>query len=225
MSAWSNYWKKLEASKDEVSPQVRVGRINNQVPVSDESWQLTVNKIITMLGLEPSARILDLAGGNGLFSRNLKMKDGITVCADLSHSLLLDAQSQSLPTVECDLRSIPFANSCFDAVVLYAALQYLDENEVMALLGRCREILVDGGRLFIGDVPDVNKRFKYFNNDIRRQKYFESLVGPRPMIGTWFANDWIKHCLEFVGFNNVQILKQSEWEPYKEFRFDVFAQK
>ena len=175
------------------------------------------------LDLSPSSRVLDLAGGNGLFSRSINLVDGFTVCADLSHSLLLDAQSQSLTTVECDLRALPFANNSFDAVVLYAALQYLEEVEVTTLFKRCKEILGDGGRLFVGDIPDVSRRFDYFNDDLRRQKYFDSLTGSRPMIGTWFASDWLRFCLEYSGFKNVEILEQSPWEPYREFRFDVVA--
>lgn len=224
MSAWSSYWKQLEPPTDLTSPQVRVGRISNQVPISEEFWQQTVRKIVLMLDLDESSRVLDLAGGNGLFSRSLNTADGFAICADLSHSLLLDAQSQSLTTVECDLRALPFANNSFDAIVLYAALQYLEEDEVTTLFKRCKEILGDGGRLFVGDIPDINRRFDYFNDDARRQKYFDSLTGPRPMIGTWFASDWIRHCLEYSGFENVQILEQSQWEPYREFRFDVFAQ-
>lgn len=225
MSAWSSYWKRLEPPVNDSSPQLRVGRISNQVAISDESWQQTVNKIVLKLELDASSRVLDLAGGNGLFSRSLDISAGLAVCADLSHSLLLDAQSQSLETVECDLRALPFANNSFDAIVIYAALQYLAEDEVTLLFKRCKEILGENGRLFFGDIPDINRRFDYFNDEIRRQKYFDSVTGPRPMIGTWFASEWVHYCLEYAGFRNVQILEQSHWEPYREFRFDVFAQK
>ena len=224
MTAWSNYWKDLPQSPEESSDQLRIGRTENKIAVTDERWQLTVKKVIHELNIESSSRVLDLAGGNALFSRNLKMRDGLTVCADISHSLLLEAQEYSTNPVECDIRSLPFSSGSFDRVVIYAAVQYLQENDAVLLLKRCREILTPTGQIFIGDIPDTSARFRYFDDVERRKAYFNSINSSRPLIGTWFSRDWFAYALEFAGFRNTRILDQSEWEPYKKFRFDAIAQ-
>lgn len=224
MTAWSNYWKDLPQSPEESSDQLRIGRTENKIAVTDERWQLTVKKVIHELNIESSSRVLDLAGGNALFSRNLKMRDGLTVCADISHSLLLEAQEYSTNPVECDIRSLPFSSGSFDKIVIYAAVQYLQENDAVLLLKRCREILTPTGQIFIGDIPDNSARFRYFDDVERRNSYFDSINSSRPLIGTWFSRDWFAYALEFAGFRNTKILDQSEWEPYKKFRFDAIAQ-
>ena len=224
MTAWSNYWKDLPKASDKSSEQLRIGRTEDKIAVTDERWQLTVNRVINELGIERSSRVLDLAGGNALFARNLRMREGLTVCADISHSLLLEAKEFATNPVECDLRSLPFANGSFDRVVIYAAVQYLQENDVVLLLVRCREILDSAGQIFIGDIPDASTRFCYFDDEDRRRMYFNSINSPRPLIGTWFSRDWFTYALEFAGFKNTTILDQCEWEPYKKFRFDAIAQ-
>ena len=224
MTAWSDYWKDLPQSLEESSDQLRIGRTENKIAVTDERWQLTVKKVIHELNIESSSRVLDLAGGNALFSRNLRMRDGLTVCADISHSLLLEAQEYSTNPVECDIRSLPFSSGSFDKVVIYAAIQYLQENDAVLLLKRCREILTPTGQIFIGDIPDTSTRFRYFDDVERRNLYFNSINSSRPLIGTWFSRDWFAYALEFAGFRNTKILDQSEWEPYKKFRFDAIAQ-
>lgn len=224
MRAWSNYWKNLPQATPNISDQSRIGRTENQIPITADRWHLTVKKVIDELAIGRSSRVLDLAGGNALFSRNLRMRDGLTVCADISHSLLLEAKEFATNPVECDLRSLPFAKDSFDKVIIYAAVQYLQENETVLLLMQCREILDSAGQIFIGDIPDVSTRFRFFENVDRRREYFHSINSPRPLIGTWFSRDWFKYALEFAGFKNTRILDQSEWEPYKRFRFDAIAQ-
>lgn len=224
MKAWTSYWQSLPRTNDTASPQTRVGRVAANAPISDEVWLRTVSKIISKIQLDPSSRVLDLAGGNALFSRHLHNHASLVVCADISHSLLLESRNQKVEPVECDVRSLPFPSNSFDCVIFYAAAQYLSEPELLSLLKGCYQILRGSGRLFVGDIPDVNLRFSYFNNLERRARYFDELGSQRPLIGTWFSRDWFHYALEFAGFKNIQINSQDGDEPYSHFRFDALAE-
>lgn len=224
MNSWQSYWQSLPKASSTEKPQTRVGRVTAGVPIDDEIWLQTVRKIITKLQLSSSNHVLDLAGGNALFSRHLNDHTGLVVCADISHSLLLESQNQRVEPVECDIRSLPFLSNAFDCIVFYAAAQYLSESELLSLLKCCSRILNEDGRLYVGDIPDIDYRFSYFSNMERRARYFNELGSQRPLIGTWFSRDWFQFALEFAGFKNIQITNQDDYEPYSHFRFDASAE-
>lgn len=117
-------------------------------------------RIARLLALRPHARILDLACGEGRYTRAFASMGHRVTGLDLSSDLLEEARQRSpglpgAPTyLRADMREIPFFEQ-FDAVVsLFTSFGYFDEraDDERVLEGIARA-LVPGGRLLL-DLPN-----------------------------------------------------------------------
>ena len=103
----------------------------------------------------PAGRILktdlfDEAVGTGLYPA-LQAR-GQVMGMDISSGTVSRARAR-YPEMECvagDVRQVPVADGCFDAVVSNSTLDHLtDEEEATAALGELRRVLRPGGRLIL----------------------------------------------------------------------------
>lgn len=117
--------------------------------------------LISALGLEPHARVLDLACGTGRYARVLSAAGYRVTGFDFSEELLEAAYHRSpalpgMPTyIRGDMRSLPFFAQ-FDAIVsLFTSFGYFDEpsDDAKVLEGVARA-LVPGGRYLV-DIANV----------------------------------------------------------------------
>lgn len=224
MANWEHYWL-VDHQANPASHHESVGRILNGVPIENEVWLKTVIKVANLLELDENSTFLDLCGGNGLLSSQLPITPQTVVCADLNWDLLLQIESMKILRIQTDMRSSPFKDSSFSAIAIYAALQYLTEAETYQVFEEMFRLLNDGGRAYLGDIPDRNARVAYFSQNNRINRYFDSIKTGRAMIGTWFDTDWLLFALTHVGFSKVTIIQQDNWEPYANFRFDILLEK
>jgi len=115
-----------------------------------------VDGIVTLLGLEPGARLLDLACGHGRHAM-LLAKRGLEVTGyDLSRVCLERARADAAERgvrarwIRGDMRELPFAAE-FDAVInVFTAFGYFEdpEDDLRTLRG-VRAALEPGGRLLL----------------------------------------------------------------------------
>lgn len=117
-------------------------------------------RIARLLALRPHARVLDLACGEGRYTRAFASMGHRVTGLDLSEDLLAEARRRSpnlpgAPTyLRADMREIPFFEQ-FDAVVsLFTSFGYFDDpgDDEKVLAGAVRA-LVPGGRLLL-DLPN-----------------------------------------------------------------------
>ena len=109
--------------------------------------------IAAMVPLE-DIRILDLACGSGRHSELLRKRSGDAVGLDLSMPLLRRARECCLPPIPLargDMRSLPFASSCFELVVnLFTSFGYFETDEESELvLQEVARVLKNRGRFVI----------------------------------------------------------------------------
>lgn len=94
-------------------------------------------------------RILEIGAGAGQGTRYLAGMGARAVATDLSCGMLAagrDLAGPAPPALACDARALPFADSCFDAVVTsYGALPFVADAD--AVLAEAARVLVPGGRL------------------------------------------------------------------------------
>ncbi len=100
-----------------------------------------IGLFVTITGLRPTARVLDLACGAGRHAAELQRRGYDVTGADLSHAMLAEA-SMRLATeggpmlARCDMRRPPFQR-CFDGVVqLFTAFGYFDSEDDNASVPR-----------------------------------------------------------------------------------------
>lgn len=139
--------------------------------------ELIFRDIVTKLpGLQEKNKVvLDIGPGCSDLPRML-----IDLCKRNSHSLLLvDSQEMlsNLPDDEsvtkiggyfpqCERLFADFAGKV-DAIVAYSLLHYVFvESNVWGFLDRCLELLNHGGKLLIGDIPNVSKRRRFFSSPL-----------------------------------------------------------
>jgi 2-polyprenyl-3-methyl-5-hydroxy-6-metoxy-1,4-benzoquinol methylase len=139
--------------------------------IDPERTQKEVEFIASALGLEPGAKVLDLACGHGRISLELARRGVEVVGVDLSpRSLELAraaAEQEGIPIefVQADMREISFVNE-FDAVInIFTAFGYFDdERENQRVLEAVERALKPGGAFLIDTINGVALWARYRPN-------------------------------------------------------------
>jgi SAM-dependent methyltransferase len=220
---WKEYWEKTHsANSDDLQVQVARTRMGN--PIDQESWYKTLRYVEELLEIQPTDTILDACGGNGLFAIRFQEVCHQTTVVDVNAGLLenLVKNSPGIEVIHADLiEYLKNSGSKFEKILFYAGIQYFSELETFQVLEKFREILKPGGILFIGDIPDFNKRDSFMSTDDRYQRYFENLKDGKETIGTWFTFDWLSALSEYLGYESCTLKIQPGYQIYSDFRFDA----
>lgn len=100
--------------------------------------------------VRPGARLLDAGCGSGKMAVPLARAGYGVVGMDLVKEGLMEMRGKAdAEPVAGDVRSLPFREGSFDAVVCYDVLQHLLEPERRAAVDELRRVLVPGGYVFI----------------------------------------------------------------------------
>jgi ubiquinone/menaquinone biosynthesis C-methylase UbiE len=101
-----------------------------------------VDRAVDVLGLQPDARVLDLAAGTGRCTRELvrRFSDVVAVEPDDAMRALIDAGEVLAGTAE----AIPLADGTVDAVFVWEAFHWFDTAAALTEIAR---VLVPGGGL------------------------------------------------------------------------------
>ncbi len=108
-------------------------------------------KTLELLALKPGMKVLDVACGQGAFSRVLAAKGCEVVGVDQGEELIAKARQYDTTNVTYlvddarTLANVPFQR--FDRIVCILAMQNIDPLE--QLFRRAHELLVDGGRFIV----------------------------------------------------------------------------
>ena len=225
---WVNFWAEHGRNSSHSDPQSQVLRTAEQQPIDDERWQATLQSVHKEMKISSGHHMLDLCCGNGLFVRHFSEHSDRIVALDISPSLLekLDElKLKGVETIEADMRLVSFPENSFDRILLYAAIQYLSTKEVLALFHSLVRWLKPHGLLYVGDIPDKQLLWNFYNTEARRATYFENLAQGKDIVGTWFEPIWLQHLGRFVGFSDVRIIYQPEYMIYNHYRFEAVLEK
>ena len=220
---WAEFWKsygKEATGKDE---QTQVFRTFNKEPISKELWAFTLKCIEKQIEPSPDDVLLELCCGNGLISRHFSPMFKKVISVDVSEELIrsIDREQYSnILTVLSDIRELNFDDSSFNKIIIYAGIQYLTHAETTILFEQAFRWLKPGGIFFLGDVPDSNKRWVFYNNRERQSIYFQNLKEGKAIVGTWFESKFFEKLGVFVGFNNSVLIPQHPDLIYSKFRYD-----
>ena len=224
---WKDYWSNKKPSSS-LSPHINVSRTIDGVPISDKDWKKTLEYISNLLNIKSNDNILDLCAGNGLISTGFSDKCESILAVDYSRELLNQIDNKKFSNVETqfsDVREIDFPKNSFSKIIIYFAIQHFTYSEVTNMFGKLLDWLTPSGILLIGDIPDHDRLWEFFNTSERELAYFDSLKNDTPIVGTWFSSNFFVKLSLSTGFVNPRIIKQPDFLINSHYRFDFTATK
>lgn len=225
---WLEFWRDHGRSMQAADAQTQVLRTFNKQPITPERWAFTLSELDRDFPTGGDDDVLDLCCGNGLFTAHFAERCKSVTSVDISPDLLraLDERKLRNVTTRCsDMRAADFPDGSFSRVLIYAAVQYIDHAETIALFRKAFRWLRPGGLLFIGDVPDRSRLWSFYNTPERQALYFENLISGRDVVGTWFDAEWLLRLCTSSGFTSARHIAQHPDLIYAHFRFDLLAER
>jgi ubiquinone/menaquinone biosynthesis C-methylase UbiE len=220
---WTQFWKTYGMENTDSDEQTQVLRTLNRKPISKELWDITLMGIEEQVKPNINHSLLDLCCGNGLISRYFSSKCKNIVSVDISDDLvgLIDlSKFTNIETIVSDIRKLSFDKKRFDRVIIYAGIQYFSMEETVEIFEKVHSWLKPGGIFYLGDIPNYDKRWEFYNNSARRKSYFENLKNGIDIVGTWYDPNYFKHLSEYTGFSRATCLPQQRDLIYSSFRYD-----
>ncbi len=151
--------------------------------LTDELSERQVDEIIDRLGLEPGAKVLDLACGHGRHAIRLAQRGMEVTGLDLSEVFLerarTDAQAAGVDVrwVRADMREIPFEGEFSAAVNIFTAFGYFEDDEEDArVFSAVSRALAPGGRLLLDTIHRDNLAGRYQSRMFERYEEEDVLV-------------------------------------------------
>ena len=222
---WIEFWNNNNII-NKPSLHEKVGRTINGVPIEDERWNEVLSDLEHTLELNSNDDVLDIAAGCGAIAIPFSKRTKMVTALDISKKLLSEMKGiPNLKTVLADAREIDFDNESFSKIIFYFALQHFSEKESALLLQKIYKWLKPGGLCYIGDIPDLEKKFAFFNSKEREAAYFNSIIKGEPIIGTWFSKEFLEKLGSFSGFKQTSIINQPKDYQNAHYRFDVLLRK
>jgi ubiquinone/menaquinone biosynthesis C-methylase UbiE len=222
---WIDYWLSGKLNKNE-NLHAKVGRTIAGIPVEEEAWMNTLNFILSNVGDLKEMEIADICAGSGAITLPLSNICKSVTAIDISEDLLLSfPEKKNIFKITADARDFIFKPESIDVAICHFSLQHFSEGEALELMQRVFNGLRPGGKFYIGDIPEVSKRFNFFNNDQRRKAFFDSIHNNRPTMGTWFDPNTLKYMGDYVGYSNSEIIRQPSNLIFSHYRFDILLEK
>ena len=224
---WATYWTTNQIIENE-NPQCQIGRTVNKIPINQQKWQFHLNEIEQTLCLKPSDTLLDLCAGNGLITMPLSLKCRSTTAVDISNALLerIDAcLYPNITLITADVRNVCLPSEAFSKGLMYGALQYFSEREAIGIFEKIYQSLMDSGKFLVGDIPDIDRLFVFYNKPEWVKAYFDSVKTNTPAVGTWFKKEILVEMAKYTGFSSAVILSQHPDLINSHYRFDLLLTK
>jgi cyclopropane fatty-acyl-phospholipid synthase-like methyltransferase len=228
---WERYWNTADRLNTPIL-QTQVGRTVSGQPVDEAVWANTVAYVLDALRLEGESRVLELCCGNGLLTLPMAQRVKQVVAVDISAALIEMLQDQigkqgvsNIVPLCGDALRVRFEKGRFTHVFMYFALQHFSEREALLLFKKAYDWLEDGGRFFLGDIPDAERKWQFVNTKEYERMYFDSIKSGQPAIGSWFDKIFLEKLARYTGFQSAVVSLQPAEQINSHYRFDFTVQK
>ncbi|WP_203292324.1 class I SAM-dependent methyltransferase [Maricaulis parjimensis] len=187
----------------------QVGHTEQGQPITQEQFENLFSQIVQILDIGPDDWVLDLCCGNGLFTQRLaklaKGAVGVDMSAELIDIARSDHAAPNLSYYTADARcidSLPLASDTrFSKVIMYAALQHFQEDDLRVLLQKLIGLTKPKSVYLIGFIPDFDLADRFYNTPERRAERDRRIADGTDPIGEWWKRDTLRRCAREVGLD------------------------
>lgn len=227
------YWKRnfVDESVVNISDnlQLNIARTKRGKPVDPKIWEKTVRYIIDQTELQKQDNILELCCGNGVLLGELSKYVKRSIGVDYSDVLLKQFEQNfklnNLTLVNKDILEYVIERNSIDKIFIYFSIQHFDEYQTLNIIKNCLSGLKKNGIIFIGDIPDLDEKWKYISKPEYRKDYLNRVLEKRPKIGFWFHKEFFKSFENYFSNIRVEILNQPKYQINSDHCFDVKISK
>lgn len=206
----------------------QVGKTVNGEPVGAGQLSLIVNRIKQVLELNIHDRVFDMGCGNGLITNEIASSVSFITGVERNPSLFEQAcKHASTPNQRfehADILEFKPDNSTTSKAFTYEVVQHLDHQALKRFLLHMKSLLSGNGRLFIGGIPDEERKWAFYNTDQRKCSLSKSLLetGSDP-VGTWYYQDFFYYLADEIDCR-VTTLPQPQDLYTSHYRFDCLVE-
>jgi SAM-dependent methyltransferase len=200
---WKSFWEGYR--RGDVEPEAdlfaQVGRTVEGVPITSAEFELIVRRISERLALEPSDTVFDYCCGNGLITHEVAARVRHVIGIDFAEHLIEVARSRrQAPNVEYHVGDAlepirPFVGRHRpNKYLMSGGLSYFGPADLGLILRHILEISGRGDLLFfIAGVPDVDRKWNFYDTPERRAAHREEEAGDASPsgLGRWWSRDEI----------------------------------
>jgi ubiquinone/menaquinone biosynthesis C-methylase UbiE len=218
---WKEFWNKNMIIEREGIHE-KVGRTVKGIAIEQEKWDKTLSYLEGHLDLSTHDDVLDIAAGSGAIAIPFCEKVHSYTALDISEKLLENLKQFSrIKTLHADAMEADLGKEHYTKVIVYFALQHFSENESGILIEKIYRSLKPGGICFIGDIPDIQRKFAFFDTPERKKAYLDSENNNRPIIGSWFEKKTLQDIGSRAGFRSSLTIDQPPYQINAHYRFDL----
>ncbi len=223
---WEDFWNQQAEATDAGS---QVGRVNTGAQSQEALLERIAAHIVRSLDLQPTDELLDVCCGNGTLTHLLAPQVDSCLGVDLSEKLIAKAKAsnslEKLHFSRANALQLSGLGRSFNKINLYFSFQYFEDfDSGLRVLSEMNALLRPGGRIFIGDTPDARRWSAYYNNPLKKLRYYyQKTRGTEPMGKFWHPQEF-ERMAEWLGLQ-VEIHPEPADLPYAWYRFDAIFLK
>jgi ubiquinone/menaquinone biosynthesis C-methylase UbiE len=217
---WKDFWNKNTIIEKEGIHE-KVGRTIKGIAIENERWDRTLKYLEEQLALDHNDDVLDIAAGSGAIAIPFSKKTRSYTALDISEKLLTNLKEDpKINIMHADVMQVDLGENRYSKVILYFALQHFSMDESVLLFKKIFECMKPNGICLIGDIPDEECKFSFFDTPERKQAYFDSEKKKQPIIGTWFNKKKLQELGTTTGFSSSTVMEQPSYHINTHYRFD-----
>lgn len=176
----------------------QVGHTVGGKTISEAELKAIVDDIVEILKLSDEDNLLELCCGNGVITKRLSFYVKHIFAIDSSEKLIDVALSKNQNNLISysmgdilELNELLKPEGNYTKVLMFAALQHFKKEQLSEIINLIRPFCHSDFKLLFGFVPDINKRWCFYDTFDKRKQYLFRRLSNTDVMGTWWNKKFI----------------------------------